>query len=230
MPGNISVVNLNHTFKIGKLDVPVLHQINFTIEQGDFVALCGASGSGKSTLLNIIGGLTKPTSGTVVIDGHELTKFNENKLCLFRQKNMGFIFQSYNLLANLTALENVELTLVFAGMNPKKRRAIAMEMLELVGLKDRMKHKPNELSGGQQQRVSIARALVNKPAIVLADEPTGNLDSRTGAEIWEIMRKINAQEKCTFVMVTHDTKLAKKCDRIIYLKDGYIVPAGEVIA
>jgi len=229
MIGSIETCDLRHTFKLGKIDVPVLHGINFEIKSGEFVALCGASGSGKSTLLNLIGGLTKPTSGKIIINGKDITTLNENQLCLFRQKNLGFIFQSYNLIPSLTALENVELTLIFAGLPPKERKEKAKVFLELVGLADRMHHKPNELSGGQQQRVSVARALVNNPAIILADEPTGNLDSQNGQEIMNLMRKLNLEEKRTFLVVTHDLSLAKLADRIIYLRDGLVVEE-EVVA
>lgn len=229
MIGSIEVQDLKHTFKLGKIDVPVLHGINLEVQPGELVALCGASGSGKSTLLNLVGGLTKPTSGKVTVNGTDITSLDENKLCLFRQKNLGFIFQSYNLLPSLTALENVELTLIFAGIPPKERKAKAEAFLERVGLADRMDHKPNELSGGQQQRVSVARALVNDPPIVLADEPTGNLDSRTGLEIMNLMRRMNKEEKRTFLVVTHDHALARLADRIIFMRDGLVVEE-EIVA
>mgnify|MGYP000725049613 CR=1 FL=1 len=228
MTGSIEIYDLKHTFKLGKVDVPVLHGINLQVKPGEFVALCGASGSGKSTLLNLVGGLAKPTQGKIVVNDTDITSLNENQLCIFRQKNLGFIFQSYNLIPSLTALENVELTLIFAGIPPKERKEKAQAFLELVGLADRMHHKPNELSGGQQQRVSIARALVNNPSVVLADEPTGNLDSRNGQEIMNLMRKINREGKRTFLVVTHDLSLAKLADRIIFLRDGLVVE--EVVA
>jgi putative ABC transport system ATP-binding protein len=229
MIGSIEVKELKHTFKLGKIDVPVLHGVNLQVEPGEFVALCGASGSGKSTLLNLVGGLTKPSSGQILVNDTNITNLDENQLCLFRQKNLGFIFQSYNLIPSLTALENVELTLIFAGFSAKERKEKAQEFLELVGLADRMNHKPNELSGGQQQRVSVARALVNNPSIVLADEPTGNLDSRNGEEIMNLMRQINKEGKRTFLVVTHDHTLARLADRTIFMRDGLIVDQ-EVVA
>ncbi|HHU33337.1 MAG: ABC transporter ATP-binding protein [Zhaonellaceae bacterium] len=229
MIGSIETCDLKHTFKLGKIDVPVLHGINLQVKSGEFVALCGASGSGKSTLLNLIAGLTKPTGGKIIINDTDITNLSENQLCLFRQKNLGFIFQSYNLIPSLTALENVELTLIFAGLPPRERKEKAQFFLELVGLADRMNHKPNELSGGQQQRVSVARALVNNPSVVLADEPTGNLDSHTGREIMNLMRKINIEGKRTFLVVTHDLSLARLADRVIFLRDGLVVEE-EVVA
>ncbi|QRN85215.1 ABC transporter ATP-binding protein [Clostridia bacterium] len=221
--GTIEALNVKHTFQLGKLDVPVLHGVNFTVQPGDFSALCGASGSGKSTLLNLIGGLTKPTEGKILIDGQDITLMDENHLCLFRREKIGFIFQSYNLMPYLTALENVELSLIF-GEEPKNRRKkLAEEMLAKVGLADRMNHKPNELSGGQQQRVSVARALVTKPKVVLADEPTGNLDRQTGLEIMELLRGLNREEESSFLIVTHDPKVAENCDHTIFLEDGLVV-------
>lgn len=201
----------------------MLFDINLHVNRGEFVALCGSSGSGKSTLLNLLAGLTKPEEGSVMVSGEEISKFNENELCLFRRKHMGFIFQSYNLLPNLTALENVELPLIFAGESVKKRRAKAKEILHRVGLEGRIDHRPNELSGGQQQRVSIARALVNQPGIILADEPTGNLDSKTEQEILHLMREMNRENGTTFIIVTHEQEVAEQSDRVIYLQDGRVV-------
>ncbi len=228
MYGKIEVSGLKHSFQMGKLQVPVLHGIDLTVDSGAFIALCGASGSGKSTLLNLIGGLMQPTEGSILVDGQDITGLSENKLCLFRRDNIGFIFQSYNLMPYLTALENVELPLVFSRVAEEKRRAMAVEALEQVGLADRMDHRPGELSGGQQQRASIARSLVTKPRVILADEPTGNLDSQTGSEIMLLLKELNRENASTFLIVTHDLHLAEICGRTVYLKDGLIVDEQEV--
>lgn len=221
--GELTVTDVNHSYGTGKIKVPVLFDINLHVNKGEFVALCGSSGSGKSTLLNLLAGLTKPEEGSVMVSGAEISSYSENELCLFRRKSMGFIFQSYNLLPNLTALENVELPLIFAGESVKKRRAKATEILERVGLEGRIDHRPNELSGGQQQRVSIARALVNQPGIILADEPTGNLDSKTEQEIMNLMKQMNKENGTTFIIVTHEQEVAEQSDRVIYLQDGRVV-------
>lgn len=221
--GELTVTGVNHSYGTGKIKVPVLFDINLHVNKGEFVALCGSSGSGKSTLLNLLAGLTKPEEGSVMVSGEEISSYSENQLCLFRRKSMGFIFQSYNLLPNLTALENVELPLIFAGEGVKKRRAKATEILERVGLEGRIDHRPNELSGGQQQRVSIARALVNQPGIILADEPTGNLDSKTEQEIMNLMKQMNKENGTTFIIVTHEQEVAEQSDRVIYLQDGRVV-------
>ncbi|MGG3874524.1 ABC transporter ATP-binding protein [Brevibacillus laterosporus] len=220
--GELTVRDVNHFYRAGKLQVPVLHDINLHIGKSEFISLCGTSGSGKSTLLNLMAGLTRPEQGTIHVNGEEISKFNENQLCLFRRRCLGFVFQSFNLLPNLTAVENVELPLVFSGVSPRMRRKKALEILKRVGLENREHHKPNELSGGQQQRVSIARALVNEPGIVLADEPTGNLDTATEEEILQLMRQMNRESGTTFVIVTHDQEVASQSDRTIFLRDGYI--------
>jgi putative ABC transport system ATP-binding protein len=224
----IDLQEVSHTFKLGNISVPVLFDINLAIRQGEVVSLCGSSGSGKSTLLNLVAGLMPVTQGKIIVNNIEINKLNENQLCLFRQKNIGFIFQSFNLLPNLTALDNVELPLVFSGVEPRARREKAMAILERLGLGDRIGHKPNELSGGQQQRVSIARALVADPPIILADEPTGNLDSVTGDDILNLMLRINQDQNITFLIVTHNLEQARYSNRVIHLKDGRIVDEEEV--
>lgn len=186
------------------------------------VALLGPSGSGKSTFLNVLGGLVPPTSGEILIRDFRISDMTENELCLFRREHLGFIFQSYNLISTMTAIENVALALTFAGVKKDIRLKKAKEALEIVGLLDRMEHKPNELSGGQQQRVSIARALVNHPEIILADEPTGNLDSKTSADIMEMITKLNREDNQTFVIVTHDPEVSKYCTKVIHMCDGLI--------
>lgn len=228
--GELTVTGVNHSYGAGKLKVPVLFDINLHIRNGEFVALCGTSGSGKSTLLSLMAGLTRPEEGSICINGEEISRYNENQLCLFRRRSMGFVFQAFNLLPNLTALENVELPLIFLGESRRTRIKRANEILEMVGLGGRVGHRPNELSGGQQQRVSIARALVTNPGIVLADEPTGNLDSATEEEILVLLREMNREHHTTFVIVTHDQGVAQNSDRIIHLKDGKVVQAESILA
>lgn len=186
------------------------------------MALLGPSGSGKSTFLNVLGGLVPPTSGEVLIKDFHISEMTENELCLFRRDHLGFIFQSYNLISTMTAIENVALTLTFAGIPKAIRIEKAKEALAIVGLLDRMEHKPNELSGGEQQRVSIARALVNHPEIILADEPTGNLDSKNSTDIMEMITQLNRKDNQTFVIVTHDPEAAKYCTKVIHMRDGLI--------
>lgn len=229
-PGELTAVGINHSYGTGKLKVPVLFDVGLHINNGEFVALCGTSGSGKSTLLSLLAGLTRPDEGKIFISGEEISRYSENQLCLFRRRSMGFVFQSFNLLPNLTALENVELPLIFLGESRRNRINRAKEMLAMVGLGERMKHRPNELSGGQQQRVSIARALVTKPSIVLADEPTGNLDSATEEEILILMRDMNRENNTTFVIVTHDQGVAQMSDRVINLKDGRVIQMETMLA
>ena len=197
--------------------------LNLAIGQGEFVALMGPSGSGKSTLLSLLAGLDRPTSGSVVVAGRELTGLTETELALFRSENLGFIFQSFNLIATMTALENVELPARFSRKPIKNVRRRATELLELVGLRDRMNHLPSQLSGGQQQRVAIARALVNSPALILGDEPTGNLDSDNGLKVIDLLDNLRNTHNATLVLATHDPRVAARADRIIVLQDGLVM-------
>jgi len=228
----IKVQNLRKVYKIGKEKVVALDDINIDIKKGEICCILGVSGSGKSTLLNMLAGLEKPTKGDILIDRHRINALNEKKLAVFRQKYIGFVFQSYNLIPTLTAEENVALPLVFRRIWKKKRTKMSKAMLKLVGLGDRMKHKPTQMSGGQQQRVGIARAFVSKPAVVFADEPTGNLDSKTTVEVMELMVNMAKEYNLTLVIVTHEKDIAKYASRIIQLKDGsvtddYVVDHSE---
>lgn len=216
----IELKNIAKVYRIGKAEVWALSGINLSIREGEFVSIIGASGSGKSTLLNIIGFLDRPTTGTYLFDGTDVSQLSDNKLAEMRNKKIGFVFQDFNLLSRIKALSNVELPLVYSGVRNKYQKAI--EAMGRVGLKARTNHKPTELSGGEQQRVAIARALVNHPAIVLADEPTGNLDSVSGAEIVSIFHKLN-QEGITIIMITHEMDIAAQAQRIIRLRDGRII-------
>lgn len=200
--------------------VAALNEVNLQIQDGEFVAVVGPSGSGKSTLANMIGGLDKPTSGSIVVDGNDLSKTRDNKLSDYRNKKIGFVFQTFNLQAHYTAVENVMLPLLFSKISYKKRKAKAIECLKAVGLGNRMKHKPNQLSGGQRQRVSIARAIANDPEIIIADEPTGNLDSKKGGEIIHLLKTLNKQKKITLVVISHDPAVAREADRVVTLLDG----------
>jgi len=218
----VECTKLYKTYNAGTpAQVNALCDINLSIREGEFVAVQGASGSGKSTLLNCIGCLDVPTSGSVHIDGQDVSKLSEDGLALVRRKKVGFVFQTFNVIPSLTALQNVELPMVFAGMPAAERARKAVETLEKVGLGGRMDHKPNELSGGELQRVAIARALVNDPKLILADEPTGNLDSKTSAEVIQVLRKLNSEGR-TIVIITHDANIAAAAERQIYLKDGKI--------
>ena len=219
----IQVKNLYKIFRVGNEKVRALNGVDLTIYKGEFCAIVGTSGSGKSTLLNMLAGLEKPTKGEVIVAGEHLEKMNENQLVKFRREHVGFIFQSFNLLGTMNAIENVALPLTFRGVDKKIREAKAVEMLKLVGLPKHMKHRPNEMSGGQQQRVGVARALVLDPEIIFADEPTGNLDSKTSAEVLGLMRKVVTEKNQTMVMVTHDNHLAGFADRIFHIIDGKIV-------
>lgn len=221
----IEVRDLRKAYKNGNLDVPVLMGINLEIHHGEFVAIMGPSGSGKSTFMNILGCLDRPSGGQYLLEGEDVARLNDNRLAEIRNQKFGFVFQSFNLLARTTALRNVELPMLYAGRG--NRDARAKWALERVGLADRMHHKPNELSGGQQQRVAIARALVNDPVVVMADEPTGALDTRTSVEIMDIFQELNREGR-TVVMVTHENDIAQHATRIIRFKDGLVVEDVQV--
>ena len=218
----ITVDNINKTYKNGSLELQVLKNISFKVDKGEFLAIMGSSGSGKSTMMNILGCLDNQYEGRYILDGIDISKSTENELSEIRNKKIGFIFQSFNLLPRLTALENVELPLVYSSIPKEERHKRANELLKMVGLKDRTHHRPNELSGGQRQRVAIARALVNNPSIILADEPTGNLDSKSEGEIIEILQKLNKMGK-TIVIVTHEPSIGEIAERKIIFKDGEII-------
>jgi len=219
----IELRNLVKVYKIGETEVQALRGVSYAIEDGEFLAIMGASGSGKSTLMNILGCLDKPTSGEYILDGQEVSKLDKNTLASIRNKKIGFVFQSFNLLPRTTALENTELPLLYSRINGKDMTQMALDSLAAVGLRDRAHHKTNQLSGGEQQRVAIARALLNSPSMILADEPTGNLDSKTSSEIMNIFKKLNEEKKMTVVMVTHEPDIAAWARKRIYLKDGLIV-------
>jgi putative ABC transport system ATP-binding protein len=210
-------------YKLGQHVVNALTGVNFLVEEGEFVAIMGPSGSGKSTLLHLLGGLDSPTDGNITLAGQSLAKLSEHKTTLVRRHNVGFVFQFFNLLPTLTAEENVLLPVIIDGINPRKYKERLSNILDLVGLLDRRKHKPDQLSGGEQQRVAIARALITEPAILLADEPTGNLDTKTGTAIMELLRRSCNELNQTVIVVTHDPKAAAYANRIIFLRDGDIV-------
>ncbi len=218
----LEVQEVKKSYHMGKVLVPALLGVSFDIEESEFLTIFGPSGSGKSTLLHLMGGLDRPDEGKISIDGCDILKLSDDKLAQLRLTKIGFVFQFFNLLPRLTALMNVELPLTIAGLSEKEVSKRAKEMLKLVGLEARMNHKPSELSGGEQQRVAIARALINNPKIVLADEPTGNLDTKTGWEIVQLMKKLNEEKGQTFIIVTHDPHIAENADRAIHLKDGLI--------
>ena len=219
----ICVKDLYKIYRVGETKVRALNGVDFTIDRGNFCSIVGTSGSGKSTLLNMMAGLEKPTKGEIIIAGEHMEKKTENQLVAFRREHIGFIFQSFNLMGTMNAIENVALPLTFQGMDKKHRNKKADEMLDLVGLTKHKKHRPNQMSGGQQQRVGVARALVVEPEIIFADEPTGNLDSNTSVEVMNLMKKIVREKNQTLVMVTHDNYLAGFADVILHIRDGKIV-------
>lgn len=224
----IELHNIVKRFFIGKPnELEILHGIDLKVKRGEFVAIVGESGSGKSTLMNIIGALDKPTEGEYFLDGVDICRAKDKQLSEIRNKHIGFVFQTYNLVARSTAISNVELPMLYAGMAKSKRNERAKELLHMVGMEDRMTHKSDELSGGQKQRVAIARAMANEPSIILADEPTGALDSKTGRVIMDIFHKLHQEQGKTIVLITHSMELAQETDRIITLKDGVIT--GETV-
>ncbi|MEM2727312.1 MAG: ABC transporter ATP-binding protein [Archaeoglobaceae archaeon] len=218
----IELIDVFKTYKTEFYEVHALNGITMNVRKGEFVAIMGPSGSGKSTLLHLIGCLDKPTKGEVIINGTETSKLSDGELTKLRRDSIGFIFQQYNLVSTLTALENVELPMIFKGISKEERRQRAMDLLRQVGIEDIADRKPKEISGGQQQRVAIARALANSPAILLCDEPTGNLDSKTGRQVMDIIKKMNKERAVTVILVTHDFSLADYADRIVRLRDGRI--------
>ncbi len=222
----IEVINVKKSYTLGDMEVPILHDINLTVYEGEFLAIMGPSGSGKSTLMNLIGFLDRPTEGKIIIKGLDISELSDKEIARLRGLEIGFVFQTFNLIPRLTALENVELPTYANAREGVDTRKRAKELLNMVGLADRMHHKPGELSGGQSQRVAIARALVNDPAILLADEPTGNLDSKTGCEILGMFTRLNESGR-TIVMITHDPEIAKYADRVVLVKDGVIQSNSE---
>ena len=224
----IQISDMYKIYTMGDNQVAALNGINLNIKAHEFVSIVGPSGSGKSTLMNMLGCLDTPTSGTYILDGKEVSKLDDDDLAEIRNKKIGFIFQKFNLIQKLSSIENVELPLIYQGISPKEARARAIESLRSVGLEDRMHHRPFELSGGQQQRVAIARALVTDPPVILADEPTGALDSKTGIEVMSILKKLHSKGN-TIILITHDNSLAQQANRIIRIQDGEIVEDMEVV-
>ena len=230
-PTNKLIIELKNVWKIykmGDVEVIALSGLDLSVKKGEFISIMGPSGSGKSTAMNMIGCLDIPTKGSIYLDGKDISKMSESNLAQIRGKKIGFIFQQFNLIPTLTALENVTLPMIFQNIPKSERTEKARKLLNMVGLGDRMDHKPNELSGGQQQRVAIARSLSNNPEVILADEPTGNLDSKTGSTVLDFLKKLHIEEGKTIIMVTHDEDVAKKADRIEYLRDGKVVKSLRV--
>lgn len=224
----IRIENMCKVYKMGDNSVYALNNVSIHVAEHEFVSIIGPSGSGKSTLMNMLGCLDVPTSGKYILDGHEVSKLNDNQLADIRNNKIGFIFQGFNLLKKLTAVENVELPLIYQGVKHKERHRRSVEALELVGLGDRTHHTPNELSGGQQQRVAIARALVSNPPLILADEPTGNLDTKSGADVMRTLHFLH-QKGNTIVLITHDNNIAAQAQRIIKIQDGQIIEDKEAV-
>jgi putative ABC transport system ATP-binding protein len=223
----IEVKDIVKKYVTGEIDFTALKSINLKIEKGEFTAIMGPSGSGKSTFMNILGCLDRFDSGKYILNGNEVTNLNDKELAYIRNKQIGFVFQAFNLLPRMNILENVELPMTYAGVPAKQRRERALSALDKVGLSDRVKHRPNEISGGQKQRVAIARAIVNAPAVIMADEPTGNLDTKSSIEIMRIFQNLN-NEGATVIMVTHESDIAKHCKRIVRFRDGEIISDEEV--
>lgn len=223
----LQAIDLKKEYRLGEMEIHALRGVSFDVEEGDFLAIMGPSGSGKSTLMNLIGCLDRPTSGRLIMRGEDVGGLSPDRLARVRNKEIGFIFQQFNLLPGLTALDNVELPLAYTGVPPRERRRRAEESLALVGLAERARHRPTELSGGQQQRVATARALINNPAILLADEPTGALDTKTGEEILDLFRSLHDQGR-TVIVVTHDPEVSAVAERVIHVRDGLIERIDEV--
>jgi putative ABC transport system ATP-binding protein len=223
----LQVHDVRKSYRMGKVVVPALRGVSFEVEEGGFLTIFGPSGSGKSTLLHLMGGLDRPDDGEILIDGSNILKLSDSKLAELRLNKIGFVFQFFNLLPRLTALRNVELPLAIAGISEKETLERGKKMLKFVGLEARENHRPYELSGGEQQRVAIARALITNPKIILADEPTGNLDTKTGSEIVQLMKKLNEEKGQTFIVVTHDPHIAEEANRTVYLRDGLIESIKE---
>jgi putative ABC transport system ATP-binding protein len=225
---SVQVENVEKVYKLGEIPVQALRDVSLELQKGEFVAIMGPSGSGKTTLLNLIGVLDKPTKGKIYIDGRDITKLKEKELTKLRRSTVGYIFQFYNLIPVLSAFENVELPMLIAGMPKEEREERAHNLLEKVGLAGRENHRPDELSGGEQQRVAIVRALANKPSVVLADEPTGDLDSKTGKEVMQALRDLSSNEGATVIVVTHDSMVADMASKIFEMRDGRIIRSRTI--